>query len=207
MHAARTARLLTTAAIAVGALALLPSTIAGGSTPADAVDGNTARAVVRDVNNAALGVVTIQANRDGSLAVTGRLSGLAAGFHGFHIHAVGVCNPTATDASGNVVPFTTAGGHLNPAATTHGQHAGDLPMLLVKRNGTTRAAVESDAVTLADIFDADGGAFIVHAAPDNAAHIPTRYISTTTNLPGPDAATLATGDAGGRVACGVITRS
>ena len=51
-----------------------------------------------------------------------------------------------------------------------------------------------------DLFDADGSAVIVHAGPDNYANIPTRYTG-----PVPDATTLATGDAGGRVACGVVT--
>jgi Cu-Zn family superoxide dismutase len=53
-----------------------------------------------------------------------------------------------------------------------------------------------------DLFDLDGSAIIVHANPDNYANIPKdRYD------PDPDATTLATGDAGGRVACGVIKPS
>ena len=58
-----------------------------------------------------------------------------------------------------------------------------------------------------DLFDADGSAVIVHGLPDNAAHIPTRYHShsTVAGTPsGPDAATLATGDAGPGVTCGVL---
>ena len=52
---------------------------------------------------------------------------------------------------------------------------------------------------LGDLFDADGSAFILHANADNYANIPTdRYD------PDPDATTLATGDAGSRIACGVI---
>jgi len=50
-----------------------------------------------------------------------------------------------------------------------------------------------------DLFDADGSAVIVHASPDNYANIPTRYVAT------PDSTTFGTGDAGGRVACGVVT--
>jgi Cu-Zn family superoxide dismutase len=199
---------LTAAAIAIGVTAFMPQAVATMSTSADAADNATARAVVRDVSNTALGVVQIQANRDGSLVISGRLSGLTPGFHGFHIHAVGTCDPAATDpTTGNPAPFASAGGHLNPAGTGHGHHAGDLPLLFVMGDGTVRASAQSDAVTFADIFDADRSAFIVHAAPDNYANIPTRYVSSTTGLPGPDAATLATGDSGGRVACGVIVRS
>ena len=51
---------------------------------------------------------------------------------------------------------------------------------------------------MAELFDGDGSALIVHALPDNYANIPSRYAAA------PDAMTLSTGDAGGRLACGVI---
>lgn len=162
-----------------------------------------ARAVVRDVNGATLGTIRLDSNQ-GELEISGRLSGLTPGFHGFHVHAVGICNPRATDPAGNVVPFFTAGGHLNPGATGHGQHAGDLPLLHVSGDGTTVTGTETDKLNTTVLFDNDGSAFIIHAAPDNYAHIPVRY--SAGGVPGPDAATLATGDAGGRVACGLITR-
>lgn len=116
-------------------------------------------------------------------------SGLTPGFHGFHVHAVGRCE----------APFTSAGGHYNPGSAGHREHAGDLPILLVNRDGTAKASFTTDRLTVAQLFDADGSAIVVHADPDNYAHIPARYSAT-----GPDATTLATGDAGGRVACGVV---
>lgn len=192
-------RLFAVAALAVAAVGL-PVTLAGA---ADTESHTTPRATVRDVNGNTLGSVTLSPN-SGRIVVNGRLSGLTPGFHGFHIHAVGICNPRSTDPNGVVVPFLTAGGHLNPAGTTHGDHAGDLPALLVQESGNAVGIVETDQVTFAQIFDADGSAIIVHAAPDNLAHIPTRY--SAAGVPGPDAATLATGDAGGRVGCGVIVR-
>jgi superoxide dismutase, Cu-Zn family len=141
----------------------------------------------------------------GRITVTGTVKGVTPGFHGFHVHAVGRCDPRAVDpATGTVVPFFTAGGHLNPGGTTHGRHAGDLPVLYVSADGTARSTVDTDALTLAAIFDADGAAVIVHALPDNLAHIPTRY--SAGGVAGPDTLTQNTGDAGGRVACGVITR-
>ena len=76
--------------------------------------------------------------------------------------------------------------------------------LLVLDDGTAEAQFATDNFTIAELFDADGSAIIVHAAPDNFANIPTRYQSTTEGVFGPDSATLGTGDAGARVACGVV---
>jgi Cu-Zn family superoxide dismutase len=70
--------------------------------------------------------------------------------------------------------------------------------LFVSADGTGEARFKTDRFAVADLIDADGSALIVHAAPDNYANIPTRYVAV------PDATTLATGDAGGRVACGVV---
>jgi superoxide dismutase, Cu-Zn family len=67
-------------------------------------------------------------------------------------------------------------------------------------------SVVTDRFRLADLFDADGSAIIIHVGADNLANIPARYVQAATGTPGPDAATLATGDAGGRFACGVVTR-
>ena len=58
-----------------------------------------------------------------------------------------------------------------------------------------------------ELFDADGSAIIVHEGRDNLANIPERYHSHTEYVFGPDSATLGTGDAGARLACGVIQRS
>lgn len=170
----------------------------------DADDHRVATAVVRSATGATLGTVNFLA--DGrKLAVAGRLSGLTPGFHGFHVHAVGICDPAATDPAGNVVPFVSAGPHLDDAGGTHGNHDGDLPLLLVAADGTTTTTTVSDRLTPALLFDADRSAIIIHAAPDNYAHIPTRY--SAGGVPGPDAATLGTGDAGGRFACGIINRA
>jgi Cu-Zn family superoxide dismutase len=136
-----------------------------------------------------IGVVHLK-EKGGVVQVDGRVRGLPAGFHGFHVHAIGSCVGPA---------FTSAGGHLNPGGASHPSHAGDMPVLLVNADGTASASFESDRFGVADLFDADGAAVIVHANPDNYANIPTdRYD------PDPDATTLATGDAGGRLACGVI---
>jgi superoxide dismutase, Cu-Zn family len=130
----------------------------------------------------------------GKVIVRGEVSGLTPGFHGFHVHAVGEC----------VAPFTSAGGHYNPGGVDHGFHAGDMPSLLVLDAGTAEGQFATDNFAIDDLFDADGSAIIVHAGADNFANIPTRYVQAATGIPGPDAATLATGDAGARVVCGVV---
>jgi len=185
------------AVIVLAALAL--------STDVGAAQGDSeAKAHLTDANGNAVGDVAIIAVRD-KLFVTAHLTlvGQAAGFHGFHIHAVGVCDPNAVDPMGARAPFTTAGPHLGTAAgQVHANHDGDLSSLLVNRDGEATLVVETDRAMLDEIFDADGSAIIVHAGPDNFANIPPRYSSA--GVPGPDAATLATGDSGGRVACGVL---
>src|SRR5262249_1736862 len=103
-----------------------------------------------------------------------------------------------------VVPFASAGPHLDAGGHTHGSHSGDLPSLLVTADGITTTATATDRLNAALLFDADNSAIIIHAAPDNFANIPPRY--SAARVPGPDAAPLATGDSGGRFACGISVR-
>jgi Cu-Zn family superoxide dismutase len=198
MRTTRTSRSLAALALFGASLAVLPGTAA---TAVDTSSGRVAHAVVRNAAGTVLGTIEFRQSR-GRITVGGRLNGLTAGFHGFHVHAVGICNPTATDPTGAVVPFFTAGAHLNPGGATHGHHAGDLSLLYVAADGTTVTVTDNDQLTAANLFDADGSAVIVHAAPDNYANIPPRY--SAAGVPGPDAATLGTGDSGGRTACGVL---
>jgi superoxide dismutase, Cu-Zn family len=151
------------------------------------------RVELRDAAGADVGFVKLT-QQGGKVIVRGEVSGLTPGFHGFHVHTVGQCVP----------PFTTAGGHYNPAGVGHGAHAGDMPSLLVLDDGMAEAEFATDNFAIDDLFDADGSAIIVHAGADNFANIPTRYQSTTEGVFGPDSVTLATGDSGARVVCGVV---
>ncbi len=199
MRPSKTPRILVVLAI----LATFSPAVASADSANSAESADTSsigRATVRSVTGAALGSVRLDTHNRKTV-LSGRLSGLSPGFHGFHVHAVGICNPNATDPNGVVVPFVTAGGHLNLSGTTHGHHAGDLPSLSVSADGTAASVTENDQLTPAALFDADGSAIIIHALADNFANIPVRYSPT-----GPDAATQATGDSGGRIACGVLTR-
>jgi len=157
----------------------------------EATAPGAAVARLQDAAGNRLGSVWFLPRGSDKVAIRVSASYLSEGFHGFHIHAVGKCE----------APFTTAGGHLNPRSAGHGSHVGDLSPLWIDRDGRGWLELQTDRFAVVDLLDADGSAVIVHAAPDNLGHIPARYAAG-----GPDAATLATGDAGGRLACGVVQR-
>jgi Cu-Zn family superoxide dismutase len=116
--------------------------------------------------------------------IAGELGGLARGStHAIHIHEKGDCS--AADA-------TSAGGHFNPAQQPHGRagsgahHGGDMDNVVADANGVARVDVQAIGVSLGGgATDIGGRAVVVHAAAD-------------------DYRTQPTGNAGARVACGVI---
>jgi Cu-Zn family superoxide dismutase len=123
------------------------------------------------------------------MTVEGTFNNLPPGFHGFHVHATGKCERPA---------FTTAGGHMVAGQQAHPAHAGDQPVLLVLADRTAEIRFTTDRYRMSDLMAPEGRAVIVHAAADNYANIPTRYART------PDTITTATGDAGDRIACGIV---
>jgi Cu-Zn family superoxide dismutase len=127
----------------------------------------------------------------GRLTVEAQLTNLPPGFHGFHIHATGKCER-------GTPPFTSAGGHMVVGQQAHPAHAGDQPVVLVMSDRSADIRFTTDRYKLSDLQVPEGRAVIVHALPDNYANVPTRYVRQ------PDATTLATGDAGDRIACGVV---
>jgi superoxide dismutase, Cu-Zn family len=193
-----TARLMLagTLALAVVAWAVAANATGGGSAQRGHASSKVIRVSLHGVDGSRVGKISLRQTR-GHVVVTGVARGLSPGFHGFHIHAIGLC-----DAKAPAGPFTTAGGHFTGGFANHSAHAGDMPSLLVTADGRAYSSFVTDRFVLADLRDTDGSAVIVHAGRDNFANIPERY--SAAGVPGPDSATLATGDAGARAACGVI---
>jgi Cu-Zn family superoxide dismutase len=180
------------------------ATAVGGGAVATGVGAQprveAATAVMRVPTGGAVGRVIVVTLPDGTTGIRAvvRRGALPPGFHGFHVHARAACN-----AQGST-PYSAALGHFNPTNATHGRHAGDLPSLYVTRSNRAVLDVATDAFTVDDLMDADGSAFIIHAAGDNQALIPERYRAEDGR--GPDEATLATGDGGARISCGAVRR-
>jgi Cu-Zn family superoxide dismutase len=98
------------------------------------------------------------------------------GPHGFHIHEQGVC-----EVGNPENPFQAAGEHWNPTNQPHGNHAGDFPVLF-SNNGYARMNFFTNRFRAADVI---GKSVIIHQNPD-------------------DYRTQPAGNAGKRLACGVI---
>jgi Cu-Zn family superoxide dismutase len=138
--------------------------------------GYAAQAVLTDAKGDIVAIVQLKDEGTGRTRVSVRTAGLTEGFHGFHLHAVGTCDPNTVDPkTGKKAPFLSAGPHFSPKATTHAHHAGDMPPLLVLKGGGANMVFETDRFTVGDLFDADGSAVIIHAEADNLGHIPDRY--------------------------------
>lgn len=133
---------------------------------------------------------------------TGRLS---PGFHGLHIHAVGKCEPDSVAPTGGAPgDFLSAGGHFQAPGHDGHPQSGDLTSLHVREDGSALLVTTTDAFTKDELVSGERTAIIIHADPDNFANIPAERYTQVNGTPGPDQTTLATGDAGKRVACGVI---
>lgn len=156
---------------------------------------------VQDPTGDDVGTVEVTADEAGATMVSVEVDGLEPGFHGFHVHTTGKCEPDSADPNdpAKTGDFLSAGGHLAEEGTSHGEHTGDLPSLLVVEDGTGMLEFTTDRFTEEDLADEDGSAFMVHSGRDNFANIPERYAPD-----GADDDTLGAGDAGDRVACGVV---
>jgi Cu-Zn family superoxide dismutase len=117
-----------------------------------------------------------------SVRVVADLEGLTPGKHGFHIHQYGDCS--AADGS-------SAGGHFNPDNVAHGalngepSHVGDLGNIEADKSGKAHLELTDTQMTFSGPHSIVGRGVIVHAGEDDMKSQPT-------------------GNAGGRVACGVI---
>lgn len=147
-----------------------------GQAAADIVDGQ----------GQSKGRAILMQHKDG-IHVEVKALGLPAGVHAVHIHMTGAC--TGPD-------FTSAGGHWNPGKKQHGHdnpagaHMGDMPNMTVGPDGagTLHSVVKGAMLKGGDqpLLDADGAAIVIHATAD-------------------DYKTDPTGNAGGRIGCGIVT--
>jgi Cu-Zn family superoxide dismutase len=130
---------------------------------------------------------------------------LSPGFHGVHIHKVGKCEPNslAPGSTGAPGDFLSAGGHFQVPGHA-GHSSGDLTSLQVRKDGSGMLVTTTDAFTMEDLTTGEKTAIIIHAGADNFANIPADRYNQVAGPAGPDETTMTTGDAGKRVACGVI---
>lgn len=175
----------------IAPLGLLAAITAGCTTFGDVPTQRIGTASLSLLNGMPAGRVELISNGQNlSLAIAA--TGIPEGSHGFHFHQTGKCQTPN---------FTSAGGHLNPAGAEHGtmnpdgSHLGDLPNLEVGASRTITRNIdltgnrpESRSTILDNIFDGDGTAIMIHAGPD-------------------DYRTDPSGDAGSRIACGVLQRA
>jgi superoxide dismutase, Cu-Zn family len=144
----------------------------------------------------------------GYVTVTVKTTGsgqLAPGFHGMHIHSVGKCEASSVAPTGGEPgDFNSAGGHFQAPGRSGHPASGDLTSLQVREDGTAELVTTTDAFTAEDLQAGAKTSIIIHEKADNFANIPPERYQQTNGTPPPDQTTMATGDAGKRVACGVI---
>ena len=163
---------------------LAASTLAALALSAPASAADKAQATLKDPDGKEVGHATLFGTTGGVL-ISLNLTAVPAGERAFHIHAVGKCEPPK---------FESAGPHFNPEEHQHGMmnpkgpHAGDMPNLHVPESGAVQIEVLNSTVALteASLLDTDGSAIVIHASAD-------------------DYKTDPAGNAGDRIACGVIT--
>jgi superoxide dismutase, Cu-Zn family len=153
-----------------------------------AIAQERARAELKNADGKNVGTAEFRDTKQGVL-ISLRLTALPPGLHAVHIHTAGKCEAPA---------FTSAGGHFNPLNMKHGlksadgPHAGDLPDLLINKDGGGRYEVLAQNISLGagnlSVLGAGGKTIVIHATADD-------------NMTDPS------GNSGDRIACGVIAKA
>jgi Cu-Zn family superoxide dismutase len=145
---------------------------------------------------------------DGYVKITLETTGtgqLSPGFHGVHIHSVGKCEANSVGPTGGAPgDFLSAGGHFQAPGHTGDPESGDLTSLEVRKDGSALLVTTTDGFTKDELLAGQGTSIMIHAGADNFGNIPADRYTQVNGAPGPDHTTMSTGDAGKRVACGVI---
>ena len=132
------------------------------------------------------GTILLKQQANGPTLIVGKITGLQPGEHGFHIHEFGDLSKGCE----------SAGGHYNPDGVDHGDidngHVGDLGNIVADKSGTANISIVAKRVTLLGEKSVVGRAIVVHSDVDDLGQ-------------GGDDESLKTGNAGDRLACGVIT--
>lgn len=133
------------------------------------------------------GTIFFSQEGNGPTTVNGTIAGLKPGLHGFHVHALG-------DTTNGCL---STGAHFNPFGKEHGapedenRHAGDLGNATAGEDGNATIKVSDIQIPLSGPNSIIGRAIVVHADPDDLGR-------------GGHELSKTTGNAGGRLACGVI---
>ena len=170
-------------AASLGVLLALAPLAALAQDSGDAADApRSLTAQLAGAEGQSFGTAMLAETASGQIHLTLTLEGLPEGTRAIHIHETGSCEPPDFASAGGHL----AGGHDHGAQAPGGMHAGDLPNIIVGADGSYQGEVLTSNLTMDQVMDEDGSALVIHADADD-------YISQPA------------GNAGDRIACGVLT--